>query len=101
MNGSTHAPYFMYNLLLNKYCWLTVALKGAATLKVRSGSRNRLNGGAPILPIEDNYDLDFDFEKGRLILAQGAELYVESPEGTFNAIITSPAPNAIILTYIY
>jgi hypothetical protein len=34
------------------------------------------------LPIENNYDLDFDFEKGRLILAQGAELYVESPEGT-------------------
>lgn len=49
------------------------------------------------MPIEDNYDLDFDFEKGRLILAQGAELYVESPEGTFNAIITSPAPNVIIL----
>ncbi|KEH32577.1 auxin canalization protein [Medicago truncatula] len=59
------------------------SLKGAATLKVRSGSRNRLNGGAPILPIEDNYDLDFDFEKGRLILAQGAELYVESPEGKY------------------
>lgn len=89
------------NLLLNKNCWLTVALKGAATLKVRSGSRNRLNGGAPILPIEDNYDLDFDFEKGRLILAQGAELYVESPEGTFNAIITSPAPNAIILNLYF
>lgn len=37
-----------------------------------------------MLPIEEKYDLDFDFEKGRLILAQGAELYVESPEGTFN-----------------
>jgi hypothetical protein len=73
----------MYNLLLNKKClYITVALKGAATLKVRSGCKNRLSGGAPILPIENNYDLDFDFEKGRLILAQGAELYVESPEGT-------------------
>lgn len=70
------------NLLLTKNCWLTVALKGAATLKVRSGCKNRLNGGTPILPIEDNNDLDFDFEKGRTILAQGAELYVETPEGT-------------------
>ncbi|KAK2412674.1 hypothetical protein QL285_047843 [Trifolium repens] len=59
------------------------SLKGAATLKVRSGCKNRLSGGAPILPIENNYDLDFDFEKGRLILAQGAELYVESPEGKY------------------
>lgn len=71
-----------------KMCWLSAALKGAATLKVRSGcSKNRsLNGGAPILHIENNNDLDFDFEKGRLILSQGAELYVETPEGTFNAI---------------
>ncbi|KAJ1433547.1 Pleckstrin-like, plant [Sesbania bispinosa] len=59
------------------------SLKGAATLKVRSGCNNRLNGGAPILPIENNNDLDFDFEKGRSILAQGAELYVETPEGKY------------------
>ncbi|XP_004507790.1 VAN3-binding protein [Cicer arietinum] len=61
------------------------SLKGAATLKVRSGcSKNRsLNGGAPILHIENNNDLDFDFEKGRLILSQGAELYVETPEGKY------------------
>ncbi|CAK8564241.1 unnamed protein product [Lathyrus sativus] len=59
------------------------SLKGAATLKVRSGCNNRLNGGSPMLPIEEKYDLDFDFEKGRLILAQGAELYVESPEGKY------------------
>nr|ACU21278.1 unknown [Glycine max] len=57
--------------------------KGAATLKVRSGCKNRLNGGVPILPLEDNNDLDFDFEKGRSILAQGAELYVETPEGKY------------------
>ena len=39
------------------------------------------------MPIEDNNDLDFDFEKGRYILAQGAELYVEAPEGTIIIII--------------
>jgi len=33
------------------------------------------------LPLEDSNDIDFDFEKGRSILAQGAELYVETPEG--------------------
>ncbi|KAL2338579.1 hypothetical protein Fmac_013025 [Flemingia macrophylla] len=59
------------------------SLKGAATLKIRSGCNNRLNGGVPILPLEDNNDLDFDFEKGRSILAQGAQLYVETPEGKY------------------
>ncbi|KAE9609819.1 hypothetical protein Lalb_Chr07g0180081 [Lupinus albus] len=55
------------------------SLKGAATLKARSGCKNKLNRG---VPIQDNNDLDFDFQKGRCILAQGAELYVETPEGT-------------------
>ncbi|XP_027917773.1 VAN3-binding protein isoform X2 [Vigna unguiculata] len=59
------------------------SLKGAATLKVRSGCKNRLNGGVPVMPLEDSNDLDFDFEKGRSILAQGAELYVETPEGKY------------------
>ncbi|CAL0325608.1 unnamed protein product [Lupinus luteus] len=59
------------------------SLKGAATLKARSGCKNKLNGGVPFLPIQDNNDLDFDFEKGRCILAQGAELYVETPEGKY------------------
>ena len=36
----------------------------------------------PLLPIEEKSDLDFNFEKGRSILAEGAELYVETPEGT-------------------
>ncbi|MED6157263.1 hypothetical protein PIB30_021765 [Stylosanthes scabra] len=68
----------------------STSLKGAATLKARAGcnNNNRRHGGAPVLPIEDNNnnnndDLDFDFEKGRYILAQGAELYVESPEGKY------------------
>ncbi|CAL0307048.1 unnamed protein product [Lupinus luteus] len=59
------------------------SLKCEATLKARSGCNNRLNGGVPILPIEDNNDLDFDFEKGRSILAQGAELHVETPQGRY------------------
>ncbi|MED6133351.1 hypothetical protein PIB30_027517 [Stylosanthes scabra] len=68
----------------------STSLKGAATLKARAGcnNNNRLHGGAPVLPIEDNInnndgDLDYDFEKGKYILAQGAELYVESPEGKY------------------
>lgn len=75
----------------------SAALKGAATLKVRSGCKNRLNGGVPILPLEDNNDLDFDFEKGRSILAQGAELYVETPEGT--VIIKKKPWSAVTSTY--
>ncbi|KAL4346074.1 hypothetical protein AHAS_Ahas11G0342000 [Arachis hypogaea] len=65
------------------------SLKGAATLKARTGcnNNNRPSGGAPVLPIEDNNnnhdDFNFDFDKGRYILAQGAELYVESPEGKY------------------
>lgn len=70
-------------VVADRLCWVSAALKGATTLKARSGCKNRLSGGVPILPIEDNNDLDFDFEKGRLILSQGAELYVETPEGTF------------------
>lgn len=58
------------------------ALRGAATLKARSGCKNRLNGGAPVLPIEDNSDLDCNFEKCRSILAKGTELGIESPDGT-------------------
>ncbi|KAJ0030603.1 hypothetical protein Pint_14275 [Pistacia integerrima] len=61
----------------------TTSLRGAATLKARSGCKNRLNGGAPILPIEDNNDLDFNFEKCRSILAKGTELGIESPHGKY------------------
>ncbi|KAJ0090059.1 hypothetical protein Patl1_14422 [Pistacia atlantica] len=61
----------------------TTSLRGAATLKARSGCKNRLNGGAPILPIEDINDLDFNFEKCRSILAKGTELGIESPHGKY------------------
>ncbi|KAK3014469.1 hypothetical protein RJ639_009018 [Escallonia herrerae] len=57
------------------------SLRGAATLKARSAC-NRLSGSAPILPIEDSDDHDFDFEKGRSVLAKGAELAIETPDGT-------------------
>ncbi|CAK7338083.1 unnamed protein product [Dovyalis caffra] len=61
----------------------TTSLKGAATLKARTGCKNRLNGSAPVLPLEDNNDIDFDFEKCRSVLANGTELHVETPDGNF------------------
>ncbi|XP_025015692.2 VAN3-binding protein [Ricinus communis] len=59
------------------------SLRGAATLKARTGCNNRFNGSAPVLPIEDNSDIDFDFEKCRFVLANGIELHVETPDGNF------------------
>lgn len=61
--------------------WFVAALKGAATLKARTGCKNRLKGIAPVLPIEDSCEVDFDLEKGRSILAKGAELGIETPDG--------------------
>ncbi|KAK6942375.1 VAN3-binding protein-like, auxin canalization domain [Dillenia turbinata] len=59
----------------------SAALRGAATLKARTGCRNRLNGSAPILPVEGNGDVEFDFDKCRSILAKGAELNIETSDG--------------------
>ncbi|XP_048426609.1 VAN3-binding protein [Pyrus x bretschneideri] len=63
----------------------TTSLKGAATLKERSGCRKkRLNGTAPVMPIEDNPDaeeVDFDFDKYRSMLAIGSQLTTETPDG--------------------
>ncbi|KAH7860799.1 hypothetical protein Vadar_018129 [Vaccinium darrowii] len=60
----------------------TTSLRGAVTLKARSGCKNRLNGSAPVLPIEDhNNDLELDFEKCRSLLAKGAEVKIELPDG--------------------
>lgn len=69
------------------------SLKGASTLKARSGCKNRLNGSAPILPIEDNNDLDFNFEKHRTILAKGTELSVETPDGNYTVRTVSVTLN--------
>ncbi|XP_059461427.1 VAN3-binding protein [Corylus avellana] len=70
------------------------SLKGAATLKARSGCKKRLNGSAPVLPIEDTNDLDFNFEKYKKILAKGADLTVETPEGKYSVKTVSVALNS-------
>ncbi|XP_022731888.1 VAN3-binding protein-like [Durio zibethinus] len=57
------------------------SLRGAATLKARTGCKNRFDGSALILPIEDKNDFPFEFEKCRSMLAEGAELGVETPDG--------------------
>ncbi|RID41206.1 hypothetical protein BRARA_J01183 [Brassica rapa] len=64
----------------------TTSLKGAATLKARrSCNINRLNGSAPVLPIEESSELPPEFEKNRYLLAQGTDLFVETPDGDFKA----------------
>ncbi|KAB1204156.1 hypothetical protein CJ030_MR8G004053 [Morella rubra] len=70
------------------------SLKGAATLKTRTECKKRLNGSAPVLPIEDNNELDFNFEKYRAFLAKGAELSVETPEGKYSVKTVSVILNS-------
>lgn len=58
------------------------ALRGAATLKARRSCKiNRLNGSAPVLPIEDSSDLPPEFDKSTSILAKGTDLFVETADG--------------------
>lgn len=78
--------FFFWIALTRVYAIFMVALKGAATLKARSGCKNRLNGTAPVLPIEDASDLPMEFEKSRLLLAKGAELGVETPDGMVQSL---------------
>ncbi|XP_055822990.1 VAN3-binding protein [Solanum dulcamara] len=59
----------------------TTSLRGAETLKARSGYKNILNGSTPVLPIEDSNDYNFNYEKCRSILSNGAELYIEKSDG--------------------
>ncbi|CAK9329788.1 unnamed protein product [Citrullus colocynthis] len=62
------------------------SLKGASTLKARSEYKNKSSGGvASVLPIEDNHEIemDFNFEKTKSILAKGVLLKVESPTGKY------------------
>ncbi|KAF3452862.1 hypothetical protein FNV43_RR03295 [Rhamnella rubrinervis] len=59
------------------------SLKGAATLKQRTGCKNRLKGIAPVLPIEESCEIDLDLEKCRSTLAKGAELGIETPDGDY------------------
>ncbi|XP_010268389.1 PREDICTED: VAN3-binding protein-like isoform X2 [Nelumbo nucifera] len=57
------------------------SLRGAATLRGRPGLRDRVNGRTPVLPIEENHDVDFDFDKCRSLLAKGSELTIETSDG--------------------
>lgn len=60
------------------------AIRGATTLKARTGiCKNRINGSAPVLPIEENAHLDFDFHKCRSMLAHGTHLHVHTPDGMY------------------
>ncbi|KAI3814707.1 hypothetical protein L1987_14351 [Smallanthus sonchifolius] len=60
---------------------VSTSLRGASTLKTRSGCKNMLNTNAPVLPIEENTDLEFDFEQCRLILKRGTELIIMASDG--------------------
>ncbi|KAL2502385.1 Plant protein of unknown function with plant pleckstrin-like proteiny-like region [Forsythia ovata] len=57
------------------------SLKGAATLKARSGYKNKLNGSAPVLPLKDINESDFNFDKCKSILAKGTDLNIETTDG--------------------
>ncbi|KAK9060653.1 hypothetical protein SSX86_021359 [Deinandra increscens subsp. villosa] len=59
----------------------STSLRGASTLKARSGCKNMLNTNAPVLPIEENPNLEFDFEQCRLILKRGTELRIMASDG--------------------
>ncbi|KAM3269888.1 VAN3-binding protein [Capsicum chacoense] len=59
----------------------TTSIRGAETLKARSGYKNILNGSTPVLPIEDSNDYNFNYENCRSILSKGTELYIEKPDG--------------------
>ncbi|KAL2502349.1 Plant protein of unknown function with plant pleckstrin-like proteiny-like region [Forsythia ovata] len=59
------------------------SLKGAATLKARSGYKNKLNGSAPVLPLKDINESDFNFDKCKSILAKGTDLNIETTDGRY------------------
>ncbi|CAH2069598.1 unnamed protein product [Thlaspi arvense] len=72
----------------------TTSLRGAATLKARRSCKiNRLNGSAPVLPIEDSSDLPPEFDKNTSLLAKGTYLFVETPDGDFKARTVSMVLN--------
>ncbi|XP_022751632.1 VAN3-binding protein [Durio zibethinus] len=77
MSGTSEADIFTLTAAAN------TSLRGAATLKARTGCKNRINGSAPVLPIEDSNDFPFEFQKCRSMLAKGAELGVETPDGKY------------------
>ncbi|KAG4133462.1 hypothetical protein ERO13_D08G097150v2 [Gossypium hirsutum] len=77
MSGTTASEILTLTAAAN------TSLRGAAILKARTGCKNRFNGSAPLLPFEDSNDLPFEFDKCRSMLAKGAELGVETPDGKY------------------
>ncbi|KAI7744129.1 hypothetical protein M8C21_028159 [Ambrosia artemisiifolia] len=61
----------------------STSLRGASTLKTRSACKNMLNSNAPVLPIEESTDLEFDFERCRSILRRGTELRIKASDGRY------------------
>lgn len=62
--------------------YICIALRGAATLRARTGRRER-DSSTNNLPVEENnnFDFDFDFGKYRALLARGAEVEVRTSDG--------------------
>ncbi|XVE98674.1 hypothetical protein REPUB_Repub03eG0127800 [Reevesia pubescens] len=83
MSGTTASDILTLTAAAN------TSLRGAATLKARTGCKNKFNGSAPVLPIEDSNDFPFEFEKCRSMLAKGAELGVETPDGKYRVRLVS------------
>ncbi|XP_012477924.1 VAN3-binding protein [Gossypium raimondii] len=77
MSGTTASEILTLTAAAN------TSLRGAAILKAKTGCKNRFNGSAPLLPFEDSNDLPFEFDKCRSMLAKGAELGVETPDGKY------------------
>ncbi|KAL0729230.1 hypothetical protein Bca4012_025323 [Brassica carinata] len=74
--------FYKHALFLSHWCLVNKALRGAATLKARRSCKiNRLNGSTPVLPIEYSSDLPPEFDKNTSLLAKGADLFVETPDG--------------------
>ncbi|KAD2394216.1 hypothetical protein E3N88_41193 [Mikania micrantha] len=80
----------------------STSLRGASTLKTRSGCKNMLNVNAPVLPIEENPDIEFDFEQCRLTLKRGTELRIMASDGRcmmrLVSIVLNHEPKVILRT---
>ncbi|PWA75481.1 hypothetical protein CTI12_AA241780 [Artemisia annua] len=69
------------NHILTLTAAASTSLRGASTLKTRSACKNRLNTNAPVLPIEENTEFEFDFDNCRSILRRGTELRIKTSDG--------------------
>ncbi|XP_010545436.1 PREDICTED: VAN3-binding protein [Tarenaya hassleriana] len=71
----------------------TTSLRGAETLKARTGCK--MNGTAPVLPIEDSSDFPSEFNHNNTsLLAKGTHLFVETPDGDFKVRTVSVVLNS-------